>query len=199
MLFVVTGPSGSGKSTLIRRLLASTPALRFSVSHTTRPRRGSERNGREYRFVTRRAFERLAAAGRFLEWAEVHGHLYGTAKTEVDRGRGDVVLDIDVQGARQVRAALEPGKAVFVFVAPPSAVELRRRIEARGENGPGEIARRLAAAGVEMRAFPEFDYVVVNRDLDAAAAELAAVVVAARCRTSVRKRRLAAIARSFGS
>jgi guanylate kinase len=198
MLFVVTGPSGSGKSTLIRRLLASTPALRFSVSHTTRPRRGSERNGREYRFVTRRAFERLAAAGRFLEWAEVHGHLYGTGKQELV-GRGDIVLDIDVQGARQVRAALEPGKAVFVFVAPPSAVELRRRIEARGENGPGEIARRLAAAGVEMRAFPEFDYVVINRDLDAAAAELAAVVVAARCRTSVRKRRLAAISRSFGS
>ncbi len=197
MLFVVTGPSGSGKSTLIRRLLASTPGLRFSVSHTTRPRRGRERSGREYRFVSRRAFERLAAAGRFLEWAEVHGHLYGTAKSEV-AGRGDVVLDIDVQGARQVRAALGPGKAVFVFVAPPSGAELRRRIESRGEDGPEAIARRLAAAGEEMRAFPEFDYAVLNNDLDAAAAELAAVVLAARCRTSVRKRRLAAIVRSFG-
>lgn len=198
MLFVVTGPSGSGKSSLIRRLLASTPGLRFSVSHTTRPRRGAEREGREYRFVTRRAFERLAAAGRFLEWAEVHGHLYGTARDEVARRRGDVVLDIDVQGARQVRAALAPGKAVFVFVAPPSAAELRRRIEARGEDGPGEIARRLAAAGEEMRAFPEFDYVVINGELDAAAAELRAVVAAARCRTSVRRRRLSAIVRSFG-
>ena len=198
MLFVVTGPSGSGKSTLIRRLCASTPALRFSVSHTTRPRRVSERNGREYRFVTRRAFERLAAAGRFLEWAEVHGHLYGTAKAEIARRRGDVVLDIDVQGARQVRAALPSGEAVFVFVAPPSGAELRRRIEARGEDRPDAIARRMAAAGEEMRAFPEFDFVVLNRDLDEAAAELAAVVVAARCRTSVRKRRLAAIVRSFG-
>lgn len=198
MLFVVTGPSGSGKSTLIRRLLASTPGLRFSVSHTTRPRRGTEREGREYRFVSRRAFERLAAAGRFLEWAVVHGHLYGTARDEVSRGRGDVVLDIDVQGARQVRAALDPGKVVFVFVAPPSAAELRRRIERRGENDPGTIARRMAAAVEEMRAFEEFDYAVLNRDLDTAAAELGAVVVAARCRTSVRKRRLAAVVRSFG-
>jgi guanylate kinase len=199
MLVVVSGPSGGGKSTLIHRVLRETPGLRFSVSHTTRPRRASERDGRDYHFVSPAVFQRMIARGAFLEWAWVHGHLYGTSRAEVRGRRGDVLLDIDVQGARQVRAALgTAGGAVFVFVTPPSFRVLARRLRARGEDVAAAVARRLRNARDEMRAAAEFDYAVINDDLETAVAELKAIVLAARCRTAVRKTRLKTIIRSFG-
>ena len=197
MLFVVTGPSGCGKSTLIAEVRRRLADLAFSVSHTTRPRRPSERDGVDYRFVSERAFERLVREKRFLEWARVHGHLYGTSRAEAARKgrRGDVVLDIDVQGARQVRAAA-PG-AVLVFVMPPVAAELRRRLEKRGEDGPEAVERRLRNARSEVRAYKEFDFVVVNDDLARAADDLEAVVVASRRRPAAMARRLAPVLKSF--
>lgn len=199
MLFVVSGPSGGGKSTLIRGVLREVPRLRFSVSHTTRPRRASEREGRDYHFVPPDVFQRMIARGAFLEWAKVHDHLYGTSRAEVAGRRGDVLLDIDVQGARQVRAALGPAsEAVFVFVTPPSFRELARRLRARGEDDATAVARRLRNARDEMKAAAGFDYAVINDDLETAVAELKAVVLAARCRTAARKKRLTAIIRSFG-
>ncbi len=197
MIFVVSGPSGCGKSTLIGLVRRDLPGLGFSVSHTTRPPRPSERDGVDYHFVTAGTFRRMVRAGRFVEWADVHGHLYGTSRAELARQgkRDDVILDIDVQGARQVRKKL-PG-AVLVFVMPPVAAELRRRLRKRGEDGPADVDRRLRDAAGEVRAFREFDYVVVNDDLATAAAELEAVIVAARRRTAAMAAAVRPIMRSF--
>jgi guanylate kinase len=199
MIFVVSGPSGCGKSTLIAKARQDLADVAFSVSHTTRVPRPSEADGRDYHFVTERAFERMARAGRFIEWARVHGHLYGTLKAEVGRkSRGhDLILDIDVQGARQVRKKIP--SAVFVFIMPPVQAELRRRLERRKEDGPEDIARRLRDAGGEVPAFVEFDYVVVNDDLERAVGDLKSIIVAARCRTAVRAGALRPILRSFDS
>ncbi len=184
ILFVISAPSGAGKSTLIRRLRERVDGLGFSVSHTTRPPRAGETDGVEYHFVSRAEFERMADAGAFAEWAEVHGNLYGTSfaalEAETSRGR-DVLLDIDVQGALALVDRV-PG-AVLVFVAPPSPGELRRRIESRALDAPEVIERRLAAARTEMAAAGRYDYLVVNDDLETAADELAAIVRAERCRT----------------
>jgi guanylate kinase len=197
MLFVITGPSGCGKSTLIRKVRRALGDLEFSVSHTTRARRPSEKDGVDYRFVTERAFERMVREGRFVEHARVHGHLYGTSRAEVERKgrRGDVVLDIDVQGARQVRAKV-PG-AVHIFVMPPVAGELRRRLRRRGEDSPEDVERRLRNARGEIKAYGEFDYVVVNDDLDRAAADLKAVIVASRRRPEAMAAVLKPVLRSF--
>lgn len=197
MLYVVSGPSGCGKSTLIRRLLAEVPGLRFSVSHTTRPPRPSEREGREYYFVGREAFQRMIKAGAFVEWARVHGFLYGTSKKELARraGRGDVVLDIDVQGARQVRVRFP--EAVSIFIMPPAMGELRRRLRGRGADSPAALRRRLTAARREIRSYKDFDYVVVNDDLDKAAGELRSIVVSRRCRLEDCRRDVVPILRSF--
>ncbi len=196
MIFVVTGPSGCGKSTLIREARARLKGLGFSVSHTTRAPRPTEKDGVDYHFVSDKVFTRMRREGRFVEWAVVHGHLYGTARKELERrDLRDIVLDIDVQGARQVRQAI-PG-AVLVFVMPPKFDDLRRRLEGRHENDPDDTARRLAAAAGEVKAYAEFDYVVVNDDLAEAAAELEAVIAAARCRTAVRGASLAPILKSF--
>ncbi len=197
MLFVITGPSGSGKSTLIQRVRRAMRDLAFSVSHTTRARRPSETDGVDYHFVSERVFERMVREKRFLEHARVHGHLYGTARAEVESKsrRSDLLLDIDVQGARQVRARV-PG-AVLVFVMPPVASELRRRLLGRGENGREDVARRLRNARAEVRAYAEFDYVVVNDDLDRAVADLKTVIRAARHRPEAMAAGLAPILRSF--
>lgn len=199
MVFVVSGPSGCGKSTLIGLVRQELPGLRFSVSHTTRPPRASERDGLNYRFVSGPVFERMVRAGRFVEWARVHGHLYGTSRAELERQarRGDVILDIDVQGARQVRRKV-PG-AVRVFIMPPVFAELRRRLLRRQEDSPEDIDRRLRNAAGEVKAWREFDYVIVNEDLATAAAELKAVIVAAGARTPVRAASLGPILRSFGA
>ena len=196
MLFVITGPSGSGKSTLIKKIRRALD-LDFSVSHTTRARRPSERDGVDYHFVSERVFERMVREKRFLEHARVHGHLYGTSRAEVETKsrRRDIVLDIDVQGARQVRARVEG--AVLIFIMPPVASELRRRLISRGEDSRDAIARRLRNARAEIRAYAEFDYVVVNDDLAGAVAGLKTVIRAARHRPGAMAAGLRPILRSF--
>lgn len=197
MIFVISGPSGCGKSTLIARVRRSLRGLAFSVSHTTRKPRRSETEGVDYHFVPERTFRRMVREGRFVEWADVHGHLYGTSKSELlRRGRGgDLILDIDVQGARQVRRKLP--EAVQVFIMPPRSEELRRRLRKRKQDSLEDIKRRLRDAAAEVRAFAEFDYVVVNGDLGKAAVELGSVIVASRCRAAARAAALRPILRSF--
>jgi len=197
MLFVISGPSGCGKSTLIKKVRRSLGDLEFSVSHTTRPPRPSEKDGVDYHFVPEKTFERMVREERFVEHARVHGHLYGTSRAEVERKgrRGDVVLDIDVQGARQVRSRL-PG-AVLIFVMPPVAGELRRRLERRREDSPEAVERRLRDARAEIRAYDEFDFVVVNDDLARAAADLKAVIVASRHKADAMAEGLKPVLRSF--
>jgi guanylate kinase len=197
MIFVVCGPSGCGKSTLIGRVLARHPDLRFSVSHTTRPRRKGERDGREYHFVSRAAFERMIVRGRFVEWAVVYGCHYGTSKAEVEaKGkRGDLVLDVDVQGARSIRARFKD--AVSLFVLPPRYAELRKRLFARGLDDPGTIRARLANARREIRHYREFDYIVINDDLNAAVGEFEAVILGQRCRRRAREGAIRPILQSF--
>jgi len=197
MLIVVSGPSGSGKSTILRHVFKDIRRLRFSVSHTTRARRPSEQDGREYHFVAKEEFKRMIARDKFLEWAEVHGRLYGTSKAEVAaKGRGgDVVLDIDVQGARQVRDRRPD--AVFVFIMPPRAGELRRRLKERSEDAPEAVRRRLRNAKAEVREVGLFDYVVLNDKLDRAVLELEAVIFSLRCRTENRMAELKPILASF--
>jgi len=197
MLFVITGPSGCGKSTLIKKVRRSLGDLEFSVSHTTRAPRPSEKDGVDYYYVTEKTFERMVREKRFIEWARVHGHLYGTSRAEVDRKsrRRDVVLDIDVQGARQIRTRI-PG-AVHIFIMPPVAGELRRRLVRRHEDSPEAVERRLKNARAEIRAYDDFDYVVVNDDLAKAAADLEAVIIASRHRPGAMAGALKPVLRSF--
>ena len=199
-LFIVSSPSGGGKTTLIRRLIDSPPGapLHFSVSHTTRPKRAGERNGREYHFVDEDTFERMARRGAFLEHNHVHGRRYGTSRAEVlprlARGE-DVVLDIDVQGARDIRKAYP--KAVSIFIVPPNPPALERRLRRRGLDGEEEIARRLENARSEIRKAKNFQYVIVNDELERAALELESIVRATRVTHARQKRRLERLFREF--
>lgn len=197
MVYVVTGPSGAGKTTLIARALRDLPRLRFSVSHTTRSPRPSEVDGRDYHFVAPRQFERMRRDDRFAEWAEVHGHFYGTSRKELAAGSGshDVLLDIDVQGARQIRSAVP--EAVLIFILPPSRAELARRLKQRGEDDPETVAGRLRKAGEEIASFTDFDFLIVNDEIERAARELESVVLAARCRTANREEEARLILRGF--
>lgn len=183
MLFVVSAPSGTGKSTLLGRVLREVAGLRFSVSHTTRAPRPGETDGRQYHFVERATFDALIEARGLLEWAEVHGQRYGTAFAEYQRAARegvDLLLDLDVQGAAQVRRS-HP-EAVSIFLLPPSAQELERRLRSRGQDREDVIARRLSDARVEMPRWREFDYAIVNDELEHSAAELAGVIRAERRR-----------------
>ena len=176
---ILCGPAGAGKSTLIRRLRQEFPAFRFSVSCTTRAPRQGEVHGKDYFFIDREEFERLMGTGYFAEWAEVHGNLYGTplaAIRELLAQGADVIFDIDVQGARQLRATL-PG-ACFIFLLPPSRAELTKRLENRMTDSPESIARRVTNARQELLAADEFDYLVVNGDQDEAYAGLRAIYLA---------------------
>ncbi|HEX6230830.1 MAG TPA: guanylate kinase [Actinomycetota bacterium] len=176
-LFVVAGPSGVGKGTVVRRVLERVPRTRLSVSATTRPPRPSERDGTDYLFLTEEAFEALALEGGLLEHAKVFGHRYGTPRRWVEetlRHGLDVVLEIDVQGARQVREAVP--EAVLVFLAPPSLEELERRLRSRGTEDEETLARRLAEAGWELEQRSWFDHVVVNEDVERASAQVAAII-----------------------
>lgn len=181
-LFVVSGPSGVGKSTVLARLRRALPQLWFSVSVTTRSPRRGETDGVQYRFVSTAEFDRMVAAGELLEHASYAGYDYGTPRAPVAQrlARGvDVLLEIEVQGARQVRAAAGVGQqAVLVFLAPPSRDELRRRLTARGTEDDPAILARLAAAERELAAEAEFDITVVNTDVDAAVAELVRLITA---------------------
>ncbi len=183
MLVVVSSPSGGGKGTLIRRVLKIVPDVGYSVSFTTRAPRAGERHGRNYFFVPVEEFRELAANGAFLEWAVVHGNLYGTAHAQVERelneGR-DIILEIDVQGADSVREMVSD--AVTVFILPPSFEILRERLTARGSEKPDELALRLRNSRQEVEAYSRFDYVIINDDKDRAAAQLASVIYAERAR-----------------
>ena len=183
VLFIISAPSGSGKSTLVRRLLQQDPCLRFSVSYTTRPRRGHEEPGHDYHYVTREEFEAAVARGELLEWAEVFGHCYGTHRRELDLAVGegkDLLLDIDVQGARKLK--LKVPDAVTIFVLAPSRKELEQRLKARSEDSEEVIRRRLEGAAGEIRNYHQYDYVLVNKDLEKSLDTLAAIVKAERVR-----------------
>ena len=183
ILYVVSSPSGGGKGTLIRRVLDVMPDLSYSVSYTTRAPRNGEVNGREYFFVNRDQFEKMVTAGEFLEWANVHGHLYGTARRQVRKEVAsgiNIVLEVDVQGAASVRSlGLD---SVSVFILPPSLETLRSRLIARGTDSPEQLAVRLRNAPEELSQYSTFDYVIFNDKVDSAATELAAIVVAERAR-----------------
>ena len=198
-ILVISAPSGAGKSTLVRRLMAALPDLAFSVSHTTRPRREGEKEGRDYFFVTRRRFERMIAAREFIEWAEVFGHLYGTSKVQLTKilaqGR-DVLLDIDVQGHQQVRRRLP--EALSVFILPPSFEELKRRLIDRHSDSPLVVERRLATARQEISHWSEYDYLVVNDRLPRATQALSAIVRAGRLRRRIQAGRAREICMTFG-
>lgn len=180
-LFIVSAPSGAGKSTLVRGLLAEDSAVHLSISHTTRQPRPGEVNGREYHFVDVASFQAMQARGDFLESAEVHGNFYGTSRPWIEQqmaeGR-DILLEIDWQGAHQVRSAF-PG-VIGIFILPPSLAELERRLVGRAQDSAAVIARRLAAARDEIAHIREFQYVIINNELREAQRDLAAVVRASR-------------------
>jgi len=183
---VVAAPSGAGKSTLVNALLEVEPSISLSVSHTTRPPRTGEQYGRHYYFVERAEFEREVAEGIFLEHAEVHGNLYGTSRTTVDgllAQSRDVLLEIDWQGARQIRAS-KP-ECVSVFILPPSRPELERRLRGRGSDAPEVIERRLHNPREESEHAYEFDYIVANDRFEDALADLRAIVRAVRLRSTL--------------
>jgi guanylate kinase len=182
-LFVLSGPSGAGKGTLVERLMAVRPECVFSISSTTRPRRNVEQDGIQYEFVTREEFERRRAGGTFLEWAEVHGHLYGTPARFVDEqlARGKVVvLDVDVQGGASVRRARPD--AVSVFIYPPSVASLRERLLGRHTDSPEVVETRLGNAPGELAQWVHYDYLVLNEDLEQAVSRLIAILDAERSR-----------------
>jgi guanylate kinase len=198
-LIIVSGPSGAGKSAISAGVLESVANIRFSVSHTTRPPRGSERDGIEYHFVSRERFAELRDAGEFLEWAEVYGNLYGTSRSFIEDTRrmgADVLLDVDVQGAKSIRQQCPD--AVSVFILPPSYSVLRVRLERRQLDKDYVIEQRLRIACNEIRAYDEYDYLIVNDDLEKSVAELRAVALAARCRRSARAGAAAAVLGTFG-
>ena len=183
-IFVVSAPSGAGKTTLCSKLLAKDGNIRPSVSYTTRLPRPGEEDGRDYSFVTERVFRAMIRRGEFVEWAEVHGNLYGTSKKRLQalmRSGFDVILDIDVQGARQIRDSIDGG--VFIFILPPSMKTLRERIEKRKSNTKADIERRLRRAAAEIREYKSYDYVIVNDSLKLALKSLEAVVAAERLGT----------------
>ena len=193
-LFVVAAPSGAGKSTLVNALLEREPTISLSVSHTTRPPRPGEQYGRHYYFTERAEFEREIAEGIFLEHAVVHGNLYGTSRDKVDAllGQGrDVLLEIDWQGAAQIRRS-KPD-CVSVFILPPSRAELERRLRGRGSDAPEVIERRLANSRGEIAHAHEFDYILVNDRFEDALDELQAIVRAVRLRGPLQCRRHAAL------
>ena len=186
-LIIVSAPSGAGKTTLVAEVVRRVAGVRSSISCTARARRAGEEHGVDYFFVGREEFGAMAARGEFLEWAEVHGNLYGTPRRPIDEtlARGeDMILTIDVQGAASARRAFPD--AVSVFILPPSYRTLTERLETRGANAAEDLRLRLRNARHELAQYREFDYLVVNEDLARAAAELAAVIVAARCRRARR-------------
>jgi guanylate kinase len=189
-LYVIAAPSGGGKTSLVRALFEREPGIRLSVSYTTRPPRPGEREGVDYHFVTIERFEELKQAGEFLEYAYVHGNWYATSATwlraRIDAGE-DVLLEIDWQGAQQVRKLI--ADSVQVFILPPSLDSLRERLIRRGQDHAATIARRLVAASEEMRHCDGFDYVIINQDFASAVDDLAAIVRASRLRTGQQRAR----------
>jgi guanylate kinase len=191
ILYIISAPSGSGKSTLVNEIRKVVPDLEFSVSYTTRPRRGSEQNGREYYFISRDEFERMIGQGEFLEHADVFGNYYGTARRflrEAEMRGKDLLLDIDVQGEKQVKER-QP-ESVSIFVLPPSRqvleLRLRRRSEAEGADSEAVIQRRLHEAAKEIENYPNYDYILVNDQLELSIDQLKAIVVGERLKRAGR-------------
>ena len=185
LLIVVSAPSGTGKTSLCQELVATIPDVRYSISYTTRPRRATEVAAMHYHFVDQKTFRAMIEADEFLEWAEVYGHLYGTPRVPLRQWRQegiDVLLDIDTQGATQIRQREPSG--VSIYLLPPSLPVLRRRLQNRQSDAPEEIARRLKKAKEEVKAYREYQYVVINDDFKSAYKELEAIVLAERNKTS---------------
>jgi guanylate kinase len=199
LVLIVSGPSGSGKSTLVEKIL-ELPGTLLSVSSTTRPPRKTESEGKWYNFVSEAEFQQMVAAGEFLEYAQVFGkNWYGTPRKWLEEARAqtkDLVLEIDVQGALQVKQKL-PG-AIAVFVLPPSSAELERRIRARGQDSDDEIRRRLERAGQEMLSYSSYDFAIINDDLERAGREAQAIALGSRCRVLQNDDRIREILKSFG-
>lgn len=198
-VFMVVAPSGAGKSTLVNALLARETGIELSISFTTRPPRSGEQSGREYHFVDVDEFRRRRSAGEFIESAEVHGNYYSTSRAWIEeRARAgiDVLLEIDWQGARQVKAQF--ARAVGIFIMPPSIDALELRLKKRGQDPPAVITRRLLSAGSEIAHAPEFDYVIVNEEFEVALSQLGAIVTATRLRFAAQAIRHHALFTQFG-
>ena len=198
LLFIVSAPSGAGKTTLVEHLVEQVPHLKLSCSYTSRAARKGETDGVDYNFLTRPRFEGMASAGEFLEWAEVFGNLYGTSRAATERtidAGVDLVLVIDVQGARKVRTSGIASTAIFVM--PPSFDVLERRLRGRSQDSEEDIQRRLAVARAEVAAYAEYDYVIVNDELDGAVDQLRSLIVAERARLGRMREQAEEIVRTF--
>jgi len=197
-VFIISAPSGSGKSTLVARILASDPGLRFSVSYTTRQRRGHEKPGESYIYIARQEFERRLADNEFLEYAEVFGNYYGTNREVLRQAQNegkDLILDIDVQGARQLKERIP--EAVTIFILPPSRDILEQRLRSRSEDAEETIQRRLRDAAGEIRNYQQYDYVLVNHRVDDSTLTLQSIVRAERVRRIRMEEHIEPILRSF--
>ena len=200
-LFIVSAPSGAGKSSLVKAALADDKRLTLSVSHTTRSPRAGEVDGREYHFVDRRTFEAMLERGEFLESAEVHGNRYGTSQRWIEEARAkglDIMLEIDWQGARQVRKAFPDAVSIFILPPPPVLPELERRLRGRGQDAEEAIRRRLRDSREEISHVAEFDYVIINKQFEEARRDLAAIVRAARLKLSSQIAQHPEILKPFG-
>jgi guanylate kinase len=199
LLFIVSAPSGTGKTTLVERLVEQVPHLKMSRSYTSRPAREGEIDGVDYNFVTRERFEAMVAVGEFLEWADVFGNLYGTSAADTERileAGSDLVLVIDVQGARKVRRRGIETTAVFVM--PPSMEVLERRLRGRSKDSQASIAQRLEVARQEVAGFAEYDFVVINDELTAAVDRLRSIVIAERARLRCMRGEAEGVVKTFG-
>jgi guanylate kinase len=197
-VFIISAPSGSGKSTLVGQLMKTVPALRFSVSYTTREPRGHEQNGQDYYFISRDEFESRIQAGEFLEWAEVFGHYYGTHRHELEKAGADgvdLVLDIDVQGARQLKKRIPA--AVSIFILAPSRKVLEQRLRSRSQDSEPVIERRLREAAEEIRNYSQYDYVIVNSEVAASLDTLVSIVKATRSRRDRMEEQIRPILETF--
>jgi guanylate kinase len=197
-VFIISAPSGSGKSTLVHQLLKTVPSLAFSISYTTRQPRASETDGKDYIFISRKDFEARLARGEFLEYAEVFGNFYGTNRETFEsathQGK-DLVLDIDVQGARQLKVAIP--QAISIFVLPPSRDVLEQRLRSRSQDSEEVIQRRLRGAAEEVQNYTQYDFVLINRDIEEASARLATIVKAERLRKARMEEEVGPILESF--
>ena len=197
-VFIISAPSGSGKSTLVGQLMKAVPALRFSVSYTTRAPRGQEKNGQDYFFVSRDEFEARIQSGEFLEWAQVFGNYYGTHQSELDRAGAegvDLVLDIDVQGARQLKERIPA--AVSIFILAPSRKVLEQRLRSRSQDSEPVIERRLREAAEEIRNYSQYDFVLVNHEVATSLDTLVSIVKATRSRRDRMEQQIRPILDSF--
>lgn len=198
IVFIISAPSGSGKSTLVGRLLEKVPGLMFSLSYTTRPPRGQEREGEHYHYVSREEFEERIRRGEFLEYAEVFGNYYGTHRSALERAEAegrDLVLDIDVQGARQLKSRIPD--AVSIFILAPSRQILEQRLRSRSEDPEDVIQLRLREAAAEIRNWQAYDYIIVNREVESSVDTLAAIVKAERARRCRMEREIQPILETF--